>query len=315
MLLTSEVQKAVKLAAGFADGGDPTDVFLGVYGDAITDTIGDAVGEFTGQGLGLDEAAVAGASKYVDEGGDLGVDGDLFEGEFGGLDLDPFDLAQTASEALALGSDVVRDAASYVEDVVSEAIPGEDFTQAISETVSDLTDKASDALASVDDIVSEAIPGEDLTQVISETAAAGSDVVRDAASDLEDAVSDAIGDGDIPQNISEAAAQLEDAVFEAGSYVDDVVSENLPEFDNPFEGDGTENELVFDDVFNVKLPDVDLHLPSVNLAAFAGLFGGGQGRAPTLPSIDPKKSLYKTEFNFLQNVDPLGMLGNFSKKA
>ena len=374
-LLTSEVQNGLKLAAGVAEGGDPTDVFLGVYGDAITDTIGNAVGEFTNdvldenfrntvidvaqgqdplqavvgnygdtvadklnlegnaragalatgdvavaldQGLGLDEAAVAGASKYVDEGGDLGnlsVDGDLFEGEFGGLDLDPFDLAQTASEALALGSDVVRDAASYVEDVVSEAIPGEDFTQAISETVSDLTDKASDALASVDDIVSEAIPGEDLTQAISETAAAGSDVVRDAASDLEDAVSDAIGDGDIPQTISEAAAQLEDAVVEAGSYVDDVVSENLPEFDNPFEGDGTENELVFDDVFNVKLPDVDLPLPSVNLAAFAGLFGGGQGQAPTLPSIDPKKSLYKTEFNFLQNVDPLGMLGNFSKKA
>ena len=358
-LLTSEVQNGLKLAAGVAEGGDPTDVFLGVYGDAITDTIGSAVGEFTGdaldetfrntvidvaqgqdpleavvgnygdtvvdelnlegnaraaalatgdvavaldQGLGLDEAAVAGASKYVDEGGDLGVDGDLFEGEFGGLDLDPFDLAQTASEALALGSDVVRDAASNLEDTVSDAIGDVNIPQEISEAAAKLEDVVVEAGSYVDDAVSEAIPGEDLTQVISETAAAGSDVVRDAASDLEDAVSDAIGDGDIPQTISESAAQLEDAVVETGSYVDDVVSENLPEFGFP-------------DVFNVELPDVDLPLPSVNLAALAGLFGGGQGRAPTLPSIDPKKSLYKTEFNFLQNVDPLGMLGNFSKKS
>ena len=344
VLLTSEVQKAVKLAAGFADGGDPTDVFLGVYGDAITDTIGDAVGEFTGdvldenfrntvidvaqgqnpleavvgnygdtvvdelnlegnaraaalatgdvavaldQGKGLDEAAVAGASKYVDEGGDLGVDGDLFEGEFGGLDLDPFDLAQTASEALALGSDVVRDAASYVEDVVSEAIPGEDFTQAISETVSDLTDKASDALASVDDIVSEAIPGEDLTQAISETAAAGSDVVRDAASDLEDAVSDAIGDGDIPQNISEAAAQLEDAVFEAGSYVDDVVSENLPEFDIP-----------------------EVNLPSLDLAMFAGLLKSRPGGEydGILFADDEQAALDEQGYAFAEGLRPLGQI-------
>lgn len=346
-LLTSEVQKGVKLAAGFADGGDPTDVFLGVYGDAITDTIGSAVGEFTGdaldetfrntvidvakgqdpleavvgnyggtvvdelnlegnaraaalatgdvavaldQGKGLDEAAVSGASKYVDEGGDLGnlsVDGDLFEGEFGGLDLDPFDLAQTASEALALGSDVVRDAASYVEDVVSEAIPGEDFTQAISETVSDLTDKASDALASVDDIVSEAIPGEDLTQAISETAAAGSDVVRDAASDLEDAVSDAIGDGDIPQNISEAAAQLEDAVVEAGSYVDDVVSENLPEFDIP-----------------------EVNLPSLDLAMFAGLLKSRPGGEydGILFADDEQAALDEQGYAFAEGLRPLGQI-------
>jgi hypothetical protein len=310
--------KASNVILGVGAGKDVSETIVDTYADDIADATGaTTTNEIAGVKAGLDfavakdqsetteDALFSAAETYFDEGGtvDLELDDSLLgdtEAIFGdtGIDLDPLDLAQTASEALAAGEDAIRKAGSALDDYVSETIPGEDITQQLSENLSKLTDQASNALAELEDTVSEAIPGEDITQQISEGAAKFEDNVVDALADVDDTVSELIDDKDIPQNIAEGAAKLEDNIVDALADVDDAISENLPEIDKPdFEG-----------------PDIST--PTLDLMQFAGLLGGLSTGGGTAPAQEEQPgSQYQTQFNFLAGLEPLGMLGSFQKRA
>ena len=318
--------KASNVILDLGTGKDVSETIVDTYADEIAETTGaTTTNEIAGVKAALDfgvakdqsqtttDALLSATETYFDEGGtvDLGIDpnltGDL-DLAFGdtGIDLDPLDLAQTASEALAAGEDAIRDAGSALDDYVSEVIPGEDITQQLSENLAELTDEASDALAQLEDDVSEAIPGEDITQEISEGAAKFEDNVVDALADVDDTVSELIDDQDIPQNIAESAAKLEDNVIDALADVDDYISDNLPEFDMP-EGD--------DDGLGIEGPDLpEVSMPTLDLMQFAGLLNTtGGGKAPT--EEEQPGSQYQTQFDFLAGLQPLGMLGNFQRRS
>jgi len=248
-------EATVKTVVDVSQGKDLSESIVDNFSDTIVDATGaETTNEIAAvkgaldtavqldQGADKDEAALAGVSKYVDEGGtvDLDIDADLsgdLDLAFGdtGIDLDPFDLAQKASEALAAGADVVSNAAAQFDDVVSENLPETDLPQEISE-----------GLAQVEDNIVE------------------------IGSEIDDAISENIPETDLPQDISEDLAKVEDVIVEKAAELEDYVSENLPEFDMP-EGP---------DLPEVDGPDISM--PTLDLMQFAGLLSTtGGGQAPT----------------------------------
>jgi hypothetical protein len=248
-------EATVKTVVDVSQGKDLSESIVDNFSDTIVDATGaETTNEIAAvkgaldtavqldQGADKDEAALAGVSKYVDEGGtvDLDIDADLsgdLDLAFGdtSIDLDPFDLAQKASEALAAGADVVSDAAAQFDDVVSENLPETDLPQEISE-----------GLAQVEDNIVE------------------------IGSEIDDAISENIPETDLPQDISEGLAKVEDVIVEKTAELEDYVSENLPEFDMP-EGP---------DLPEIDGPDISM--PTLDLMQFAGLLSTtGGGKAPT----------------------------------
>lgn len=241
------------------------------------------------QGANSDEALLKGAETYIDEGGtvDLDIDADLlgdlsFENsgvDFGGV-----------GDILTSVGDTIADAAGPVKDILTEA----------------------------GDILAEgAAP-------IKEGVIAAGDVIADVGTAAGDVIAD------VAEPVKDAVIKLGDVINEGGAALDDLVSENLPQVNVPdVNVDLPEVSLDLPEVAvelpevtlpEVSGPEIDIQKPTLDLLDFSGLLGGlGLGLSAlegrkTTPAGFIGDSAYRTQFNFAQNVDPLGTIGMFAPK-
>ena len=159
------------------------------------------------------------------------------------------------------------------------------------------------------------------------------DVAQNVSEGLAQLEDDVVAGGDVVADLAEPLKDelinLGDEIANAGSALDDLVSENLPEIDVPDvelnlpEVELNLPELDMPEVAGPELPDlpdVDLGLqkPTLDLLDFTGLLGGLR---LGLTATEPKKTKpagfigdgqYLTQFDFLQNIEPLGTLGMLS---
>lgn len=241
------------------------------------------------------------AEEYFAQGGDLGdIDADLAG------DID-FGIVDAVKDGLTAAGDVLANVAEPIKEV---AIQGGDV-------LADLAEPAKDALISVGDEIAD-VPVDldpfDIAQNVSEGLAqleddvvAGGDVVADLAEPLKDDL-----------------INLGDNLAEAGSALDDLVSENLPEIDVPELPSFDLPEVALDtpelNLPEIDGPDLSIQKPTLDLLDFAGLLSGftlgltEDQKKKASPSGFIGDGTYRTQFDFAQNIDPLGTIGMFAPK-
>lgn len=349
-VFVNEVENIAKAGAALIDGADPVQVAIGSFGDKIAEGVTDAIGSVEGgekvaevlkdnpeisktvldvasgkevseavadnfgdkiadkvgadtknetalvkggletivsldEGKDLGDAAFDGANKAYKEGYRPDVDIDVSEGL--DIDLDTSILGGLEDAAVAAG-DFLAEAAGPAKEALIKA--GDVIADVpVDVDPLDIAQKTSEGLAKISDVVSEG-------------AAKAADVVSDSAAYLEDVISDAIPSTDLGL---EGIGTTPDLGLNVPEISLDVPEIGMPEVAGP----------EFPD-----LPEVDLGIqkPTLDLLDFTGLLGGLR---LGLTATEPKKTKpagfiddgqYLTQFDFLQNIEPLGTLGMLS---
>jgi len=324
-VFTSEVKKLVTSGAALIDGADPLDVVIGAYGDDIAAGVTDAIGSVEGgeeiAKVLKDNPEVTSTVLDVATGTDVSEAlannfGDKVAGELGAETTNEIALVKGGLEtavSLDQGKDIgdaVFDGAkkSYEEgfrpniDIDVTGGLDIDIDTSILSGLEDAVVAAGDLLAGAFDPAKKAAI--EAGDVITKLGTTAGDVFAEAAGPLKEGV-----------------IELANAINEGGAALDDYISENLPEIDLP-EVDINIPEVGIDlPEVAVDIPEItgpDIQAPTLDLLDFSGLLGG---LGLSLGALEGKKTTpagfigdgrYQTQFNFLQNIEPLGTLGMLS---
>lgn len=340
----SELKKLVEVGAAFIDDADPLQTVIGAYGNDIASGVTNVIGSVEGgekiaQVL-KDNPEITQTVLDVSTGTDVSEAlannfGDKVASELGAETTNEVALVKGGLET-AVGLDQGKDIGDAVFDGAKKSYE-EGFRPDIDIDVtggldididtSILSGLENAVVAAGDVLAGAAGPAK-------EGLIAAGDVLADIPVDLDPldlAQQASEGIAKVSDIVSEGAAKAADVVSDTAAYVEDVISDAIPSTDLGLEGIGTTPDFGIDlpDV-NLDIPEVavdlpevgvdlpDIQKPTLDLLDFSGLLGG---LGISLGALEGKKTTpagfigngnYQTQFNFLQNVEPLGTLGMLS---